>query len=35
VFESYVKGLWFSEFAEKSDFEQLKNDSFNKPTDVI
>ncbi|MEZ8968065.1 hypothetical protein FCV82_02075 [Vibrio breoganii] len=30
VFESYVKGLWFAEFAEESDFEKLRNDEFNK-----
>jgi len=29
VFESYVKGLWFSEFAEKCDFDKLRNDAFN------
>lgn len=30
IFESYVKGLWFFEFAEESDFEKLRNDDFNK-----
>lgn len=30
VFESYVKGLWFAEFAKEADFEKLRNDSFNK-----
>jgi hypothetical protein len=30
VFESYVKGLWFSEFAKDADFEKLRNDEFNK-----
>ncbi|KAF7763120.1 hypothetical protein PUND_b0455 [Pseudoalteromonas undina] len=30
VFEAYIKGLWFAEFATESDFEKLKNDKFNK-----
>jgi hypothetical protein len=30
VFESYVKALWFAEFAEEADFEKLRNDNFDK-----
>lgn len=30
IFEAYVKGLWFAEFATESDFEKLRSDSFNK-----
>lgn len=30
VFEAYIKGLWFAEFATESDFEKLKKDEFNK-----
>ncbi len=30
VFESYVKGLWFAEFANESDFDKLRNDEFKK-----
>jgi len=30
VFESYVKGLWFAEFAKEADFEKLRNDTFKK-----
>jgi len=30
LFEAYVKGLWFAKCAKESDFEQLREDSFNK-----
>ncbi len=30
VFESYVKGLWFAEFANESDFDKLRSDEFKK-----
>ncbi|MEF1330630.1 DUF6988 family protein [Vibrio sp. M260121] len=30
IFEAYVKGLWFSEFASEEDFAKLRNDTFNK-----
>lgn len=30
IFESYVKGLWFAEFAKDVDFDKLRNDKFTK-----
>ncbi|MEE9338250.1 MAG: DUF5677 domain-containing protein [Methylococcaceae bacterium] len=30
IFEAYVKGLWFAKFATESDFEKLRNDTFNR-----
>ena len=31
LFEAYVKGLWFAKCAKDKDFNNLRNDKFNKP----
>jgi len=35
LFESYVKGLWFSKCADEAAFEKLRKDKFEKPFGVL